>query len=137
MNPVIVDSSVAYKWLSPDEEGGVEQAFSILWSHRSGEVTLVAPPILYVELANSLRYSKHVAEDDTVALIGALDELGIELVESTPSRLVAATRLSHRHHVSIYDALFLALAEELDCPLITADRKAFAGIDSPAEIRLL
>jgi predicted nucleic acid-binding protein len=39
--------------------------------------------------------------------------------------------------MSIYDALFLALAEELDCPLITADRKAFADIDTPVEIRLI
>jgi predicted nucleic acid-binding protein len=51
--------------------------------------------------------------------------------------LRTATDLACRHNLSVYDALFLQLAEELDCPLVSADRRAFAGIDSPVEILLL
>lgn len=137
MNLAVVDSSVSHKWLCQHEEHGVAQAFDVLWSHRLGERTLIAPAILYVELASSLRYSKYLDQDDTLALIDALDELDIQLIESTTRRLATAARLSYRHHISIYDALFLALAEELDCPLITADRKAFADIDTDVEIRLI
>lgn len=137
MTPAVIDSSVAYKWLSQDGENGLEQAFAVLWSHRSGELTLVAPAIIHVELANSLRYSKYVTEEDALTLVGALDDLEIGLIDSTPSRLMAAIDLSYRHGLSVYDALFLALAEELGCPLISADRKAFAGIDTDVEIRLI
>ncbi|MDF1542221.1 MAG: type II toxin-antitoxin system VapC family toxin [Anaerosomatales bacterium] len=137
MNPMVVDSSVAFKWLSPRGESGLERAVELLLSHRAGELTLMAPAFLHVELASSLRHSRYLDRDETIALVGALGELDIELIESTPTRLVAATDLSYRHGMSVYDALFLALAKELSCPLITADRKAFAGIDTPVEIRLL
>lgn len=137
MSLAVVDSSVSHKWLCQHGEHCFEQAFEVLWSHRLGELTLVAPAILHIELTNSLRYSKYLTEDDTLGLIDALDELDIELIESTPQRLAAAARFSYRHHISIYDALFLALAEELRCPLITADCEAFAGIDTPVEIRLI
>lgn len=137
MNPVVVDSSVAFKWLSPHGESGLERAVELLLSHRAGELALMAPAFLQIELASSLRHSRYLDRDETIALVSALDELDIGLIESTPTRLVAATDLSYRHGTSVYDALFLALAEELDCPLVTADRKAFAGIDSQVEIRLL
>ena len=137
MSPLIVDSSVAYKWLSHVGEDHVEEAFALLRGHRSGTHVLAAPATLYVELANAVRNSRHVDRETALEIVDDLESLQIELVTPTPERLVAALKLSYRHNISIYDALFLALAEELDCPLITADRKAFAGIDSPVEIRLL
>jgi predicted nucleic acid-binding protein len=136
-NPVVVDSSVAYKWLCQREEDHIDEAFALLLEHRSGTCALAAPATLYVELANALRTSRHFDETRVLAVIDGIGDLGIELVASTPERLVAAAKLAFRHRLSIYDSLFLQLAEELGCPLVTADRKAFAGIDTPVEIRLL
>ena len=40
--------------------------------------------------------------------------------------------------MTVYDALFLTLAQELDCPLVTADRRAFGSIPPEvAEVRLI
>lgn len=137
MNALVVDSSVAYKWISHIGEDHVEEAFVLLRDHRSGTHVLAAPATLYVELANAVRNSRNVDRETALDIVAGLETLQIELVTPTPERLVAALRLSYRHNLSIYDALFLALAEELSCPLVTADRKAFVGIDSPVEVRLL
>jgi predicted nucleic acid-binding protein len=136
MNPAVVDSSVAYKWLHPEGEGHVEEAHALLMRHRNGTVLLAAPANVYVELANALRHSK-LDPAEVIAIINAFGSLGLELIEGTPERLARATRLSYRYGISVYDALFLQAATELDCPLVTADRRAFADLDCGVEIRLI
>lgn len=133
---VVVDSSVAYKWYYRNDELGVEIADELLADHLAGRVILAAPTTLPVELANALRYSALQPErvSEIIDLIGAAR---IQLFHTSTEALRRAAKLAFEHNISIYDALFLALAEELGCPLVTADRKAFEGIDSPVEIRLL
>ncbi|PKQ29331.1 MAG: hypothetical protein CVT60_05900 [Actinobacteria bacterium HGW-Actinobacteria-10] len=137
MDLQVIDSSVAYKWLSEFNEKGVNDALDLLYAHRAGSILLTAPSTLYVELANAVTCAGHITEGQSLSIIGALGDLGIELVEASPPRLEAAARLSHLHRISVYDALFLQLADEFDCPLVTADRRAFANIDTDVEIRLI
>jgi predicted nucleic acid-binding protein len=53
---------------------------------------------------------------------------------STGSLLSAAWDL--RHNLSVYDALYVALARRLRCPLITVDRRLVAapGIGVPVVV---
>ncbi len=132
----MVDTSVAFKWFLECGEEFVEEAYAVLDEQIEGRVSLAAPASMPVELANALRYSKH-DRDDVLAALEDLDLTHVELFEPTSQRLHAAAELAYRHGLSIYDALFLALAEELACPLVTADRRAFAGIETGVEIRLL
>lgn len=133
---LVIDSCVAFKWFWQMGESGVTEAFALLEASRRDEVELVAPASLTLELANALRYSGH-SEENVLAALEQLDLPHIQLFENTPARLHDAAALSYRYSISVYDALFLALAEELECPLATADRKAFGGIETPVEIRLL
>ncbi len=135
--PVVVDSSVAYKWLQPLDEDHVVEAIDLLRQHFSGEVVLLAPSVFSAEVANALRWKRRLSSSEVVELISDLETFDVHLFDATYQRLMTAIDLAYRHNLVIYDALFLQLAEELDCPLVTADRRAFAGIDSPVEIRLL
>ena len=136
-NPVVVDSSVAYKWLSAREEAAVAEANALLDAHDAGEIMLVAPTTLHVELANALRYSKWLTPAEALELVAELDGFQVELANIDAGLLERGARLAFAHGISVYDALFLALAEKLECPLVTADRRAFGSIDSGVEIRLL
>lgn len=133
---IVVDSCVAFKWIRPIGEDGVLQAEALLDAQEAGEVELVAPATLFVELANAIRYSK-LGEPAAVDLVQNFDALYLESYEPDAQRLARAMALAFQHDLAVYDALFLQLAEELDCPLVTADRKAFGRIDTPVEIRLI
>jgi predicted nucleic acid-binding protein len=134
---VVVDTSVAFKWLVATGEASAESAQALIDSQRDGDSILVAPSTLPVELANALRFSQRLDSEKALDLIEQLALLDVELYPTSVERVHAAATLSYRHSISVYDALFLQLAEELDCPLVTADRRAFACIDTPVEILLL
>lgn len=134
--PLVVDTSVAYKWLAPAGEDGADAADALLAAHLSGEVALAAPASLPLELANGVRYAG-LTMDDSIELVEEFERLHIELFDLDAALLGHATRLAFEHRTSVYDAVFLALAREIDCDLVTADRRAFARTAPQPDVRLL
>lgn len=133
---VVIDSSVAYKWYYRNDEPGVEIADELLTDQLAGRVVLAAPITLPVELANSLRYSG-LSSEQVSEIIDLIDAARIQLFHTPAATLQRAAELAFEHGMSVYDALFLELAEHLRCPLYTSDRKAFAGIKTPVDIRFV
>lgn len=137
ISPVVVDSCVAYKWLCPHDEPAAADAHVLLDRHQAGDIALVAPNTLHVELANALCCSTWLDPHDALTLIGELDAFRIELVDVDAQLLSRAAEMALAWKMSVYDALFLALAEARGCPLVTADRKAFGRVNTSVEIRLI
>jgi predicted nucleic acid-binding protein len=125
---VVIDTCVAFKWFSEEGEGGVPDAVDLYERSLRDEIVLAAPASILLELSNALRYSM-LSQEQTLLLIESLDLPHIELFDVTTQRLHRSAALSYRYEISVYDALFLALAAELECPLVTADRRAFAHVN--------
>jgi len=53
--------------------------------------------------------------------------LHIEFVEPDDALLASAASLAVRHRITVYDAIFAALARQLGCELVTGDRKLAAS----------
>ena len=59
------------------------------------------------------------------------DLLTLDIPSVLVSSLVqSAPRLAIQHQRTVYDSLYLALSEERDCPLITADERFFNAVGS-------
>ena len=119
---VVVDSSVAVKWFLADEEAGVGQALTLLEDHEHGSVLLSAPAHMPLEVLSAVR-SRGSDEARLVRLAHALDGFELRLFALELLLLEAACRLAGAKRLTLYDAAFLALAETLDCPIVTADRR--------------
>ena len=127
---ICVDSSVAAKWVLPEEHS--EQALDLYQQVTQTGQEVVAPPLLPIEVGNILRQRVRRAlltsEDATRALDRFLD---FPLQLAAPSRPHSrALALANQHDLpAVYDAYYLSLAEELGVRLWTADRRLLRAIE--------
>lgn len=119
---MIVDASVAVKWVVEEEGSGA--------ARRLAEQEMEAPDLLLIECANIL-WKKTVLGDLTLAEAAvALRELQSAPVSLAPSShlLDVALALSSELRHPIYDCLYLALADRRKRPLVTADKRLASAV---------
>lgn len=92
-------------------------------------------------MANALRYNPTFSAEGIKEAVRTLFDLEIEIVTPTYSLLAKAIDLAKSLDVTCYDAMYLALAEELDFEFITADRRFYRKVSKKmkpnAIVRLL
>ena len=118
---LVVDSSVAVKWFKPDAERFVPEALNLLAAHRSADIVLTAPVHLRLEVLNAL-WSHRLSTTQLRQVVADLEDFGLAWFEADTMLLDSAAEISITHALTIYDALFAALALRLDAELVTADR---------------
>jgi predicted nucleic acid-binding protein len=121
----VVDVSVVAKWYLRDEQL-IDQAMALLETYRAGAEALICPHFARYELANAVARAARlgrISTEDAVAAVRDFTELGIADETDADDRLMAAASLADRFRVSLYDALYLALADESNVRLVTADRQ--------------
>lgn len=119
----VVDASVVLKWTLP--ELGRVRAAGLLDEYEAGRAHLLAPPTLVHEVASGLakRFrQKQLSEEVTTAAFTFIRDR-LPLIAGTDRLTGTAFELALQHHVSYWDALYLALAIEYRCDLVTADTR--------------
>lgn len=120
MKAAVVDASVAVKWVIAEAHS--DRALLVLRQ----AMTLHAPSHWLAEAANALwaKVSVHhvLSAAEMRTRLGFLSSLPI-IVAPLPDLVGMAGDLSLDLGLTVYDTLYLALAEKVGAPLITADRK--------------
>ena len=124
MSTLVIDAGIAVKWVV--EEEGTPRALKLRQRAK-----LIAPELLVAECADILR--KKVRRDELSneeALLAARLLQSAE-VELSPTRLLLepATRIAIDLDHPAYECLYLALAAERDCELVTADERLLHKLD--------
>jgi len=103
-----------------------------------GKVEIAVPALLYYEVANILLFGRSRPPADQAAeALGELYSLPLTVVTPTSDTADAALRLAFDRGLSFYDASYLALAETLECTLITADQRLVRRTHGTGRVRLL
>jgi predicted nucleic acid-binding protein len=123
VSEVVLDASVVLKWFRGAGERHVDEARAIRAAYETGELVVWAPPLLHLELLNVAGRSWRLEADSLVALAGALDDLGFELLEPP---LESVARWIARG-LTAYDAAYLAVAEAASVELVTDDDRVLSA----------
>jgi predicted nucleic acid-binding protein len=138
MKPVVVDTSVVFKWYrQTDDEGHVQQALTVLQDHLDGRIAVNAPDLLIYELGNLLGLKRQFVSEAPITILRRTLLLDLQIHPIDQLLAERALAAAERYGVTFYDAAFLALAGLLRCPFITADRKLYRSASSFPKIELL
>ena len=128
---VVVDASIALKWVQVEADSATALALVTEWVNNS--MTVLAPGLLIYEITNVLY--KNVRKN-LITLDGARDALReiflskLELdFSEDPAQSIRALELAHRFGLlAAYDPQYLALAEREDCEYWTADERLWNSV---------
>jgi len=116
---LVLDASIAVKWFVPEQDS--EEALTLRDQHIKGRLTLFAPALIIYEVANALRYRSDITKADLERNIEALFQLDMTLIAPSSKSTVKATLTARRLGITVYDAVYVELAEDIGCKLVTAD----------------
>jgi len=129
---IVLDASAAIEWLLQSPAG-----IKIEKRLFSSSESLHAPHLLDVEVAQVLR--RYVREKIIGAQRGqeALDDLADLPLSRYPHDFLIPRVWELRATLTAYDAVYVALAEALDAPLLTCDGKIASASGHSADVEVV
>ena len=125
-SPKVVDASLAVKWFADEEDSQKARALSRGWADSG--IQIAAPHLMLAEVSNALHRKVVGGEIALESATGILENLGAHEIEfhNPPNIHAGALQIADRlDQGAVYDSIYLALAERLDCELWTADRRFY------------
>ena len=120
MKKYVIDASITVKWFSTFGEDDLAKADKLLQDYVDGSCDFMAPTLIVYELANALRFNPNLKVGDIKRAIKDFFELQITL-EDPSQYMNSAIGLAFTYSLTVYDAVYAALAQVTGIPLITAD----------------
>ena len=133
---VVVDASLAFKWLVEEDDSDKADAILDDWSRRG--IMLAEPNLMAFEVVNALHARVRRGELSVMQAAGLLESRISSVVELFNPPILHRRALELASDLGLgaaYDAHYLALAEHLDCEMWTADER-FYRVASPAASRV-
>lgn len=118
MNAIVLDASVVLKWFRTEDEG-YAAADALKRAYASGVYVVAAPRLLLLEMLNVAGRGWRWQRSQLMDLVERYRRLEFDAVEPDAASVVGWIA----EGLTAYDAVYVALAEELEAPLITSDRR--------------
>ena len=135
---LVLDASVIAKWFFEEEESDL--ALDLLEKHKSEDNKINAPILLLFEFGNTFR-NKFKEDIDTKTEfnqdISDLLRTEVNFIDPNEESLKQTYVIASKCQITFYDATYVALAQNLKCNFVTADKKLYAATKQLKFVKLL
>jgi predicted nucleic acid-binding protein len=118
----VLDASVALKWVLPEADS--DKALRLRDDFRNSAVELLAPDIFPAEIGHALARAERrgiISPPLGSVLLADILSTPPRLFASYPGLITRAFAIASPMRVGVHDCLYVALAEQEGCELITGD----------------
>jgi predicted nucleic acid-binding protein len=134
---IVADTSVLIKWFKTADEDLLREARALLAAVEARPLEVHVPALLLYEVGNVLLLKTRLAATGLHDAMDRLETLPFVVAPPATPLLKRAARLGRELGLTFYDASFIALAVELNCPYITADRRLYDRARALPRVRYL
>ena len=139
MSKVVVDASIALRWVLRDEKEARVDAVLEEWVATLTE--MLAPPLFPAEITNALYLSvrrNRLSLEEADLALRTIMLLGVRVTEPSGLYCRSLQLAANYSATNAYDAQYVALAEMEDCELWTADERLATSLRPlPSWVRLV
>ena len=132
----VLDTSVIVKWFHQEDESHVKQALQILQELQDEKITIILSSLVIVELLNALVKGGHFSQNEVKITLQKLFKLPLIFHDKNLHLIETTAEFMSKYNITSYDALFLAMAKQEKCKLISDDNKGHGKITDGSVIML-
>jgi predicted nucleic acid-binding protein len=133
---IVLDSSVALKWIFADEDSA-DHAERIRHDHVSSKNEIAVPTLFFYEIANVLATKVKLSPKEALEAFELVSAFELDVHALDNSEFIEAMALAMKHKISVYDASYHVLASRLGCRFLIADRKFWEKVKGLKVVELL
>ena len=118
----VIDASIVVKWFLNEKDS--DKARLIRSELEKGDISVIVPELLFLEILNALKYNK-VREKNIIAANRILFGINFKVERLSEGLLFRSIENSVKYDLTIYDAIYVTLAQIYGTFLITADKELY------------
>ena len=137
MKRLVVDAGVAAKWLlPPSDEPHIDQAVRLIEDYVDRKIQIFVPDLFWLEVGNLLGNAARRGRCTLDHATNALNRITARKFPTIASLFIlrSAFAIANAHGRTVYDCLYVALAEALEVDFVTADEKLANALASEYSI---
>jgi len=119
---LVIDTSVAVKWVNKQDENYTEQSDMILRDVQEEKKYIIMPELAKYEIGNALLY-KQMPFQNTLGSLATYYSIPVQFVPQNQQQAQDTMRIAHENEITFYDATFITLAREQRAELVTDNPK--------------
>jgi predicted nucleic acid-binding protein len=134
VNGYVLDTSVVIKWFSSHEEADMENALRLRDVIITTDCVVTVPDLLFYELGNALRHNPNFTCEDVKDALSAIGDMGFVVKGVDPALIARALEIAYQFNTTVYDSYFMAMAESVESPFVTADYRFYEKVKKAGNI---